>query len=153
MWGRKINLDEPPYGWNNDIKTSLQEFLKEFPLQSHIYQREVNMRFHLEHIALAAVLTFGLAGCGGGSEPSEAQMKDAMDYAMNHPPGIVNSEPITIKFFKKEACDKPTPQGFHCTFDIQVVSRNIGASMYNNISMGEFYKDKDSGKWAMRPPF
>ena len=29
----------------------------------------------------------------------------------------------------------------------------IGAGMYNNISMGYFYKDKDSGKWAMRPPF
>jgi hypothetical protein len=25
--------------------------------------------------------------------------------------------------------------------------------MYNNISFGEFYKDKESGKWMMRPPF
>jgi hypothetical protein len=66
---------------------------------------------------------------------------------------MVNSDPITIKFFKKEACDKPpTAQGFHCTFDVQVASRNIGASMYNNIRSGDFYKD-DSGKWAMRPPF
>ncbi len=31
----------------------------------------------------------------------------------------------------------------------------MGASMYNNISFGDFYKDKDkdTGKWAMRPPF
>ena len=54
---------------------------------------------------------------------------------------------------KKEACDKPTPQGFKCTFDVKVASRNIGASMYNNIPFGEFYKDKESGKWMMRPPF
>jgi len=34
-----------------------------------------------------------------------------------------------------------------------VASANIGASMYNNIPKGWFYKDKDSGKWMMRPPF
>jgi len=34
-----------------------------------------------------------------------------------------------------------------------VASANIGAGMYNNISMGYFHKDKDSGKWMMRPPF
>jgi hypothetical protein len=39
------------------------------------------------------------------------------------------------------------------SFDWQVASANIGASMYNNISSAFFYKDKDSGKWAMRPPF
>jgi hypothetical protein len=104
-------------------------------------------------IVFAGVLAFGLTGCGGGSEPSEAQMKDAMEVAMNHPPGITNVAPITITFFKKEACDAATPQGFRCTFTVMVASTNIGASMYNNISMGEFYKDKDSGKWAMRPPF
>jgi hypothetical protein len=80
-------------------------------------------------------------------------MKEAMLYAMNHPPGIKNSEPITIKFFKKEACDNPTPMGYNCRFDIQVASANIGASMYNNIPMGVFYVDKETGKWAMRPPF
>ncbi len=57
------------------------------------------------------------------------------------------------QFFKKEACDKPTPQGFDCTFDWQVASSNLGASMYNNINRAFFYKDKESGKWAMRPPF
>lgn len=105
-------------------------------------------------IALGAVLVLSIAGCGGaGSEPSESEMKSAMEDAMNHPPGVRVSEPVKITFFKKEACDNPTPQGFRCTFDVQVTSRNIGASMYNNISFGEFYKDKSSGKWAMRPPF
>jgi len=112
------------------------------------------MHSRFECRVLCAVLALGLAGCGGaGSEPSEAQMKDAMEYAMNHPPGVVNSEPIKITFFKKEACDKPAEQGFRCTFTVMVASANIGAGMYNNISMGYFYKDKDSGKWATRPPF
>ena len=112
------------------------------------------MGLGLRHFALGTVLTLGLIGCGGaGSEPSEAQMREAMLNAMNHPPGETVSDPIEIKFFKKEACDKPTPQGFKCTFDVKVASRNIGASMYNNIPFGEFYKDKESGKWMMRPPF
>jgi hypothetical protein len=112
------------------------------------------MRFDFRQVALGTVMALGFAGCGGaGSEPSEAQMKEAMEYAMNHPPGETVSDPIKITFFKKEACDAPTPQGFRCTFDVKVASRNIGASMYNNISFAVFYKDKDSGKWAMRPPF
>ena len=103
---------------------------------------------------LISVLAFGLTGCSlGESEPSEGQMKDAMDYEMNHPTGATNADPITIKSFKKEACDKPTPQGYRCTFEVNVASANIGASMYNNIPFGMFYKDKDSGKWMMRPPF
>jgi hypothetical protein len=32
-------------------------------------------------------------------------------------------------------------------------SRPIGASLYNNISLGFFCKDADTGEWAMRPPF
>lgn len=112
------------------------------------------MRIGLRHFVLGTVLTVGLVGCGGaGSEPSEAEMRDAMLNAMNHPPGETVSDPIEIKFFKKEACDKPTPQGFRCTFDVKVASRNLGASMYNNIPFGEFYKDKETGKWMMRPPF
>jgi hypothetical protein len=109
----------------------------------------------LQHFVLGTALAFGMSGCGSaaGQEPSEAQMKEAALYAINHPPGITNSEPITIKFFKKEACDNPTPKGYSCSFDWQVASANIGASMYNNISNAFFYKDKDSGKWAMRPPF
>ena len=88
------------------------------------------MRLQLNYLGWGGALVLGLAGCGGagGEEPSEAQMKEAMLYAMNHPPGITNSEPISIKFFKKEACDKPTPQGYNCTFDVQVASANIGAS-------------------------
>ncbi|MEO7207139.1 MAG: hypothetical protein ABI145_10180 [Steroidobacteraceae bacterium] len=80
-------------------------------------------------------------------------MKEAMLYEMNHTAGIKNSEPITIKFFKKEACDNPTPMGYNCRFDVQVASANIGASMYNNIPMALFYVDKETGKSAMRPPF
>ncbi len=104
---------------------------------------------------LISACIVGVVGCSaaGAGEPSESQMKDAMLYAMNHPPGITNSDPITIKFFKKEACENPTPMGFNCHFDVQVASANIGASMYNNISMAFFYVDKESGKWAMRPPF
>jgi hypothetical protein len=109
------------------------------------------MRLRLGPLALGAVLAFAVVGCGGGSEPSEAEMKDAMLYEMNHPPGVVNSDPITIKFFKKEACDAPNAQGYRCTFDVQVASANIGASMYNNVPFAFFYKD--SGKWVMRPPF
>jgi hypothetical protein len=112
------------------------------------------MHFGLRYSVCAIVLAFELVGCNGGaSEPTEAQMKDAMVNAMNHPPGETVSDPVTITFFKKEACDKQTPQGYRCTFDVKVASRNIGASMYNNISFGEFYKDKDSGRWMMRPPF
>jgi hypothetical protein len=109
----------------------------------------------LKTIALLGTLASALGVCGAAmaEEPSEAQMKEAALYAINHPPGIVNSEPITIKFFKKEACDAPTPRGYNCGFDWQVASANIGASMYNNISNAFFYFDKDAGKWAMRPPF
>ncbi len=105
-------------------------------------------------VTAGMLLSLGLLGCGAatGGEPSESQMKDAMLEAMNHPPGITVSDPVTIKFFKKEACDKPTPQGYHCTFEVQVASANIGASMFNNIPAADFYQDKD-GKWGMRPPF
>src|SRR5579864_3694923 len=109
-------------------------------------------------ILSASILTMagcGAAGAGGGTggEPSESQMKEAMLYAMNHPPGIKISDPVTIKFFKKEACDNPTPMGYNCRFDVQVASANLGASMYNNVPMAFFYVDKETGKWAMRPPF
>lgn len=100
------------------------------------------------------VYLLGIGGCSsGGSEPSEAQMKDAMLYEMNHEPGVTNAAPISIKFFKKEACENPTPMGYNCRFEVQVLSTNIGASMYNNVPMAFFYVDKGSGKWAMRPPF
>jgi hypothetical protein len=102
-------------------------------------------------ISLSVATTVGACGASAGSEPSESQMREAALYAINHPPGAANSDPITIKFFKKEACENPTPQGFNCHFDWQVASANIGASMYNNISSAFFYKD--SGTWAMRPPF
>jgi hypothetical protein len=112
------------------------------------------MRLSLTNaLGIAAVVTIcGCSGGLGGGEPSEAEMKDALLYLMNHPPGVTNVEPITIKFFKKEACDKPTGQGYHCTFDLQVQSANQLAGMYSDIPGANFYKD-DKGKWQMRPPF
>ena len=112
------------------------------------------MQLRLGHFGLGSVLALGLASCSAaGAEPTEAQMKDAMEHAINHQPGVTVTEPGKITFFKKEACDAPTPQGCGCTFTVQVSSANIGMSMYNNIPKAFFYKDKDSGKWAMRPPF
>jgi hypothetical protein len=93
------------------------------------------------------------AAAAQAPSPPKHKSREVMDYAMNHPPGETVSDLVKIVFFKKEACDAPTPQGFRCTFDVKVASRNIGASMYNNISFGFFYKDKETGKWAMRPPF
>ncbi len=112
------------------------------------------MRLRWESFALVTAVALALAGCtGGGGEPSEAEMKDAMLFEMNHPPGIANSDPITITSFKKEACNKPNEQGFHCTFEVMVASANIGAGMYNNVMMADFYMDKSTSKWTMRPPF
>ncbi len=113
------------------------------------------MRLHPGNVALGSMLALALCACGTAvaGEPTEAQMKEAMLYAMNHPPGEPAGDPITITFFKKEACDNPTPKGYNCTFDVKVASKNIGASIYNDIPGAWFYQDKDTGKWAMRPPF
>ena len=111
------------------------------------------MKLHLGHLALITALASGLIGCGS-SEPSESQMKDAMNDFLNHPPGVtIPGDPIKIATFKKEACDKPTPQGYNCTFVMTVSSANAFAQMFNNLPAANFYKDKDSGKWMMRPPF
>ena len=91
---------------------------------------------------------FGLSACTGtGSEPTEAQMKEAMEYVLNHPPGIAVSDPIKIAFFKKEACDDPTKQGFSCTFTVTVSPRNPFAQMFNNLPRADFYKNKEF--WQM----
>jgi hypothetical protein len=117
-------------------------------------KEDLNMNLRWRHLALGMVLMFGLTACvGTGSEPTEAQMKEAMEYYLNHPPGVAVSDPIKIAFFKKEACDDPTKQGFSCTFTVTVSSRNAFAQMYNNLPRADFYKNKESGKWAMRPPF
>jgi len=110
-------------------------------------------KFHAVAMVSVAVT---ICGCGSAAsqasqEPSESEMREAALYAINHPPGMSNSDPISIKFFKKEGCDSPTPRGFQCHFDWQVASANLGASFYNNITSSVFYKD--SGKWIMRPPF
>ena len=101
-------------------------------------------------LVTAATLLF--AGCSGSAaEPSESQMKEAMLYEMNHPVGgPANAAPVSIKLFKKQGCDAPTPRGINCFFSVQVASTNIGDSMYNNIPSAVFYKE--GGKW-MRPPF
>jgi hypothetical protein len=111
------------------------------------------MKLRWSWFALIAASALVISGCHGASEPSESEMKDAMAYYLNHPPGVTNSDPITISFFKKEACDAPTPQGYKCTFTVTVQSANAFAQMYNNLPSAEFYKDKDTGKWTMRPPF
>ena len=115
--------------------------------------RGLTMRFMLRAFVLAAASS-GLWGCGaaGAQEPTEAEMKAAMLYEMNHPPGTVIPAPITITYFKKQACDKPTPQGFNCTFNVEVASSDSMAGFYANLPGANFYKD-DKGKWQMRPPF
>ena len=49
---------------------------------------------------LGAVLTLGLSGCGE-SEPSEGQMKEAMEYFLNHPPGVKVSESGEDRFLQE----------------------------------------------------
>jgi hypothetical protein len=110
------------------------------------------MRLRWGYFALIPVLAFGLAGCHRASEPSEAQMKDAMDTFLNHPPGGDVSDPIAIASFKKGTCDNPTPEGYKCTFTLTVRSDNPMVQMFGDLSSGEFYMDKDAGKWMMRSP-
>lgn len=117
------------------------------------------MGLRLRKFAVTGVLVcvgsaIGFAGCGGNSEPSESQMRDAFLYWCNHnADGSQVPEKVTAKLFKKEACDNPTKQGFHCTFDVEVMSTNQLAGMYNNLTAADFYKDKQSGEWRIRPPF
>jgi hypothetical protein len=103
---------------------------------------------------LVGVISCALAACGaaGAQEPSEAQMKAAAEYEMNHPPGVTVTEPIKVSFFKKEACNQPNGQGYYCTFTLQVQSTHMLAGLYANVPGANFYKD-DKGKWQMRPPF
>jgi hypothetical protein len=115
------------------------------------------MIMRLKSVVLVGTLASAIGVCGVAmaDEPTEAQVKDPALFAINRPPDIANSEPITIKFFKMVACDAPTPRGYNREFDwqVQVALSNIGASIYNNTSNALFYFDKDAGKWAMRPPF
>ncbi len=114
------------------------------------------MSSRFQHLVWTSALILGVWGCtpAAAQEPTEAEMKDALLYAMNHPPGVTVSDPVSITFFKKEACDAPTGQGYHCTYDLQVSSRNQLAGMWANVPGGFFYRDKDrGGKWNMRPPF
>jgi hypothetical protein len=106
-------------------------------------------------VGLVGVLALGLTGCGGASEPGESDMKGALNTLLNSPSptGVKNEAPIKIDSFKKGACDKPTAQGYNCTFTVSVSSTNMLAQMFNNLPSGVFYKDKDSGKWMMRQPF
>lgn len=113
------------------------------------------MRLRLRRFALAAALAFGLSDFGAaiGGEPSEAQMKEAMLYAMNHPPGGNRRRSNHDQLFQKGGSRQSEPERYNCSFDVKVASANIGASSYNNIPSACLYQDKDSGKWAMRLPF
>ena len=53
------------------------------------------MRSRIGPFAFGSALLFALVGCGSasGQEPTEAEMKDALLYAMNHPPGVKVSDP------------------------------------------------------------
>ena len=74
------------------------------------------MRTMLKTSALALVLAFGLAGCAGGSEPSEGQMKDAVQYYIDHDLGANGNEgnntDAKIAEFKKGKCAKPDVQPY-----------------------------------------
>jgi hypothetical protein len=51
-------------------------------------------------LALISVLALAISGCDA-SEPSDSQMKDAMNDALNNPTGgVTNSDPIRIASFK-----------------------------------------------------
>jgi hypothetical protein len=105
-------------------------------------------------IALLASALMILAACSSASaeEPSESQMKDAMLRQLNEPVGDTkNAAPITIKSFKKQGCDAPTPRGINCFFQMQVVSNNAMAQMFNNVPSTVFHKE--GGKWEAYPPF
>jgi len=64
-----------------------------------------------------------------------------MEYALNHPPGVENSDPIQDHFFKKEACDNPTPKvSLHLHGDghfLQNASRDV-----SQWTSGEFTRTK-----------
>ncbi len=75
----------------------------------HLYFLKSKQNLELGILALGPMLAFGMAGCGegSGSEPSEAQMKEAMEYAMNHPPGETVSDPWRSSFSKKKLATSP----------------------------------------------
>jgi hypothetical protein len=108
---------------------------------------------NLYGITLSAAAVMMLAACSASAEePSESQMKEAMLRQLNEPVGDTkNAAPITIKNFKKQGCDAPTPRGVNCFFQMTVVSTNAMAQMYNNVPSTVFHKD--GGKWEAYPPF
>lgn len=53
------------------------------------------------------VLTLALAACGGGGEPSESEMKDALN---------LNNTARTITSLKKESCREIADEKFRCFF-------------------------------------
>jgi hypothetical protein len=110
----------------------------------------------LRNITLASAAAISLIACSGAAkaadEPSESEMKEAMLKQLNEPVGDTkNAAPITIKFFKKQGCDAPTPRGYNCFFTMQVVSTNAMAQMFNNVPSSVFHKE--GGKWEAYPPF
>jgi hypothetical protein len=51
------------------------------------------MRSGSNYLICSVAAAFALSACGSAAaeEPTEAQMREAMLYAMNHPPGITTN--------------------------------------------------------------
>jgi hypothetical protein len=101
-----------------------------------------------------------LAGCTPHGQPSEAQMKSAVEYYIEHDLGGVSTENnglrAKIAAFKKSGCVKPeidpANEWVDCSFTVKVETGDPAtAAMLNLLAGGHFYKDK--GKWAVRAHF
>jgi hypothetical protein len=117
----------------------------------------------LRFVTAALVVSAGgplLAGCTPRGEPSEAQMKGAVEYYIEHDLGGVSTENnglrAKIAEFKKGGCAKPDDNAANewvdCKFTVKIEAPDPAtAAMLNLLAGGHFYKDK--GKWAVRAHF
>lgn len=63
-------------------------------------------------LLLVLILLVSACSSAAGDGPSEGQMREAPLYGVNHPADVIRTEPINIRFFKKEFCDAPTAAGY-----------------------------------------
>jgi hypothetical protein len=104
-------------------------------------------------MAASAAAVLGLAGCMGAAEPSEGEMKQAVQNYINQDLGAngtgENAIDAKISEFKKGTCQKPDATGVTCTFTLKADSSNpAAATLLNSMSSGQFIKDK--GKWTVK---